>query len=459
MVTLFVGYMIRKKSMALRRQLMMQDDVIKQLSKKIDTFEVKGLGRSQNRMSMNNKRMSITYSERDNMTISTTSASRSRSNLKQSQEDNSLDAINIGDQILLNAAELIEAGYLHGDLATLRVGMQEFDVETNRDALSFNDYVFRVCPPLNHRYQNELDMAIATKEGKLDGKLTTGATDADVAFQILKKGVAYEEEANSTLMEKASKGETGGVVKYGDVIQLQHVNSGGFLNILKSPAPVDRECLGATLNKKSSGACWFKFTPRLKFQTDGSIVYYSHSVRLESVKQQGFLVHISPIAYSPIPHWRNRFLPRSLQCGKIFEANFSAEINAKTVFKVSKYSRFTVDDALALRTSAPFRLYHSQSESFFQASCDPDKGHRKREAREDDDLSHVPYLKKLTNLLESPDPTDPEHQTPKSVWCFEPFNRTHAQLVGWDTKVRVRHVPSGRYLAVDTYNAVRTTSK
>lgn len=43
-------------------------------------------------------------------------------------EDGVLDPVSIGDQMLLNASELANGGFLHGDLAAVRMGLQEADV-------------------------------------------------------------------------------------------------------------------------------------------------------------------------------------------------------------------------------------------------------------------------------------------------------------------------------------------
>jgi hypothetical protein len=91
-------------------------------------------------------------------------SSRSRSRILKQAAEESLDPVTIGDQMLFNASELLAAGFLHGDLASLRVGMQEFDLETKRDALNFNDYVFRVCPMLNYRQRNELDVSVSKED-------------------------------------------------------------------------------------------------------------------------------------------------------------------------------------------------------------------------------------------------------------------------------------------------------
>jgi len=47
----------------------------------------------------------------------------------------------------------------------------------------------------------------------------------------------------------------------------------------------------------------------------------------------------------------------------------------------------------------------------------------------------------------------------KAIWCFEPIGRRYASTVKWDTPVRVRHVASGRYLAIDTTKPIQTFAK
>jgi hypothetical protein len=148
---------------------------------------------------------------------------------------------------------------------------------------------------------------------------------------------------------------------------------------------------------------------------------------------------------------------------------------------VGRFNRVT---AAALRTSTYFRLYHSESESFVQASSNAEKENLKNAAspnensssgggsgggggslydsidtqwsmtREGGDPPHIPFLKQLLDLGETPDPTDPKNQSTKSVWSFEYVKRSQCAPIGWGLSVRVRHVPSGRYLAVDREKSV-----
>jgi hypothetical protein len=70
----------------------------------------------------------------------------------------------------------------------------------------------------------------------------------------------------------------------------------------------------------------FKITPRFKAQTEGSLVQYTHKMHIESVKQRGFMLHVSSVTYSNVPALYDRRIPKSLQLGKVKEANVSTEV-------------------------------------------------------------------------------------------------------------------------------------
>jgi hypothetical protein len=93
-----------------------------------------------------------------------------------------------------------------------------------------------------------------------------------------------------------------------------------------------------------------------------------------------------------------------------------------------------------------------------QASANPDKGQvldalgtteDPLEATRRGGLpAHVPYFKGLTSTADS---SNPINLSAKAVWCFEPLDRTICVPVGWRTMpLRIRHVPSGKYLSVDS---------
>lgn len=115
-------------------------------------------------------------------------------------------------------------------------------------------------------------------------------------------------------------------VRYGDIVMFQHVKSGCFLTASESAAPCDPECRATKLVEQDSAAGLFRLVPRFKAQTEGSIVYYNHTLKVESVKMKGMLLHASPQTYSDIPDPNNAALPKCLQVGKTLEINLSPEV-------------------------------------------------------------------------------------------------------------------------------------
>ena len=153
-----------------------------------------------------------------------------------------------------------------------------------------------------------------------------------------------------------------------------------------------------------------------------------------------------------MPDPQSTTLPKNLRTGRIFEANVSSRFST---FFVHKYARFDKSTSLGLPTGAPFRLFHSQSDAFMQASCDPAKGVG-RPQRSDGSSAHAPSFRVLSagktssGLGESiADPTNPENHSAKGLWCLELPRRSESVAVTWGASFRVRHVASGRYLMVD----------
>jgi hypothetical protein len=60
-------------------------------------------------------------------------------------ENDILDPVSIGDYVLFNASELDNCGYLHGDLASVRLGLQEADVRYMYNYLYLFCFLNIVC--------------------------------------------------------------------------------------------------------------------------------------------------------------------------------------------------------------------------------------------------------------------------------------------------------------------------
>ena len=51
---------------------------------------------------------------------------------------------------------------------------------------------------------------------------------------------------------------------------------------------------------------------------------------------------------------------------------------------------------------------------------------------------------------QAPEPSDPRHHSAKQLWAVEYLDRRVAGAVVWHQDVRLRHVGSGKYLALNT---------
>jgi len=195
--------------------------------------------------------------------------------------------------------------------------------------------------------------------------------------------------------------------------------------------------------------------PRFRAQAEGSSVFYSNSIKLESAKLDGMFLHTSPKVYSTIPNPNDLELPTVIRKDQVCEVNCSAQF---TTFIVQRFAHFETAQLSKLKMGGGFRLYHSQAESFLHASCNPDKEHggtvmRQRTTKQGHEPipfkhGHIPYLKPISG--EDPDPSNPLNQSSKGVWCFENLKRSQGSVVKWGSPVRIRHMPSGKYLAVNT---------
>jgi hypothetical protein len=249
--------------------------------------------------------------------------------------------------------------------------------------------------------------------------------------------------------------EAGDIIRFGAEVQLQHVLSGLFVCVQRRAAPVDPDCRACTLSLPSS-SCVFRYMPCFKAQEDGGALYFRNSAVLESCLLKGNFLHASPgeMDYSPVPDPRDPALPKCLRTGRSHEANLNSE---RTTWKVRRRSRPHPQHADALQCGFPFRLFCAQADAFATASCDPEKGRRPGSGqwaatRVGGARMHLPYLKKLPLDVAglAAEPGEVKHHTAKQLWCVEPLVRCRTGPAKWGVPVRLRHVGSGKYLAVNT---------
>jgi len=79
------------------------------------------------------------------------------------------------------------------------------------------------------------------------------------------------------------------------VVQLQHLTSGHFLALHKTPAPLNPSCRRVSL-KPGSLAAHFRIMPRFKMRSVGSLVYADEPVIFRSVKHENLVLGASSAA-------------------------------------------------------------------------------------------------------------------------------------------------------------------
>jgi len=121
---------------------------------------------------------------------------------------------------------------------------------------------------------------------------------------------------------------------------------------------------------------------------------------------------------------------------RVAEANL---VHSCAPVKIGCFSRVEETGAMSkLHIGYPLRFYHYESESFLQASANKGK------AKHSPSQKHLPYLKRVADG----DYQNIENFSSKASWLVENIQRHKGGLIQWDLKVRLRHVPSGLYLAI-----------
>ena len=267
----------------------------------------------------------------------------------------------------------------------------------------------------------------------------------------------YHPQILSALEHHAGHG-----LKYGDVIQLEHPRSGKFLRMHEDPASVNSSCRKADFGPGQLGA-HLRVLPRFKVRTMGTPVYSDDELVLQSVALEPLVLGCSARANDQF--WgasdaeAAKFglrLPHSMRTGPRFEVSGAFELRS---FVMHLYHRPDEESRKSLLTGMHnFRFFYPESGAYLSASGDADKGEvldaidpkNKTRLRGADQQTpaHVPYLK-----IPPGDAASPQNASFKSVWCFESMEEDESTTVAWRKPYRLRHVASGKYLAVDTLSS------
>jgi len=277
------------------------------------------------------------------------------------------------------------------------------------------------------------------------------------------------------------------------------VGTGKWLRGNTYTADREHDCLRLSLSEGDEN-CHFRVMPRFRIRREGSVAYFGDMLHLRSEKIPGYSIRVTDKPcdqHEPLPH--------------VHELNLSLVPSA---LKVTKFYRPASKDLTLINTNVDFvRFFHAETNRFLQGSCETRKvgekddfidevratgnlkvnddvaNSRRRstsffrmssnnpaqsaaESAEFDDNDNSEYLNLgtpsetlsssaasngdqedycpfFTNLTHK-QPSNPLNLSAKSMFIFEYQTRLISGFVRWNSPVRIKHVGSGRYLAVES---------
>ena len=330
-------------------------------------------------------------------------------------------AVCVGDYISLAATAPQEA-YMHAQALVLtRLGARL----TSGGELPprFHEHVFRVVPALRYEASETLASRRLSRANSLTGKEM-----ADIEAQT-----RVEREKNDAVLARLDV-EPQPEVLYGAKVQLQHVYSGKFISGQRATAEIQKENLLLTLEDRGSTNSLFTVRPRYAYRSEGDFVYFEDEIVIESVELAPHVIGSSVAPFNSLePH--------------MCEVSLVEASSVGVGWSVGLYARLPPHEArdyLTAGASMNVRFWHSQARGHLTASADLDK-------------APLPYVRRAHN----DDMNDQRNLSAKALWNFEHASSPAAGgALRWgggvgaaapgtgSAAVRIRHVATGRYLAV-----------
>jgi len=223
------------------------------------------------------------------------------------EEDEDVVRLTAGDLIYLERSDEFGGvgGIVFGDANLSALGVDgRRDDEGSGAPWRFNECVFRLTSKLDYRARDEYQLQLKNHNAQRGEQRAIepfeAAVTAEVAaelspaaamvrhtdFDLAKERADMEARQNTAAMERMVSGE-GKSVRYGDVVQLQHVPSGSFLTVHKDAAPFDVHCRRASLEGEGGRGAHFRIMPRYKIRAVGSPVLTGDGILVHSVTAVG----------------------------------------------------------------------------------------------------------------------------------------------------------------------------
>lgn len=277
--------------------------------------------------------------------------------------------------------------------------------------LDFRDYLFAVVDQLSYRALKDL-----RKRKKLLAQHGGGAgTSLAVELRNLEERARREAEENMQVRSQARP------VRYGDVVQLQHLRTGLYIGVKAKFAAEQQATSRRVELQDGTMASWLTVTPFFSHRKQGELVTFNEMVSLESVKLS--------------EQWNLNYLKYVQET----TGEEAYEVNCMKGGRGFYFLLFSRDVPVAVKSSSyalsfgvPLRMYSPHRKGCIAASCSLEK--------------KQPYMRSIGDEnIRSKD------FCAKDVWVIEPASHEFLKDTGIEytvTPVLLRHLGSGQYLAI-----------
>eukprot|EP00045_Choanoeca_perplexa_P018056 m.276491 g.276491 ORF g.276491 m.276491 type:complete len:2614 (+) comp17698_c0_seq3:125-7966(+) len=344
--------------------------------------------------------------------------------------------LRFGDHISFYYPDSTNPGFVHvdaagGDFSSLLVSQAAADqVELHHGLDDFKQAVFQVHAQCKYKAAKKLkkQLVMFRKKNRAMESLTLEqALLKDTSGQLEKLRRLAEDEAQDNELEQTRRSRD--EVVYGAIVQLWHPAQESYMRVSSDvTSTLEPNNMRIELDPNTSKHAWFKIMPRFKVRAEGEPIRMGDQIVLESIKTTGQFVNVT-----------SRFLSDETISPHRRECNVSVSQTALTMLPHLRPLSNAGENAIPLRGGDLIQLFHKESSSFmaaegcfFESALREDVHMRIREA----------------------DPRRPHRMEPPTsavtFWQIELASHpSMGSLVEWDAFVRLKHVPSGRYLSLD----------
>jgi hypothetical protein len=198
----------------------------------------------------------------------------------------------------------------------------------------FENNLFQVCIPRQYTAAMELDEFM---EKELNGDITTANDYSLRQLTALRRGAFNEQRLNSQYLSS----KIGTPIRYGDSIQLLHLNSKKYLTIIgHEVALLERENIRVRLHPEGTEDSWLTLQPRFKITQHGDLVFTNSEVKFNVSERHNEFLHITDKTFAtPSSLCGHREVNASLEPSTWFLSVYQSALGSKTKTKTKLFSR------------------------------------------------------------------------------------------------------------------------